>query len=290
MKKGKIIKSQKELYYVACDGKTFMAKARGNFRVKKIKPLVGDNVIIDDLTDGKAYITDICERKNEIKRPNISNIDQILLFATIKNPPLNIYNLDKYLAMCEYKHMEVVIILSKIDLCDESEIDYFTNIYKKIGYKLVCIDNYGNFPKEEILDLLKDKTSAVSGASGVGKSTFLNNLVDHDVEIGSISEKSKRGKNTTRHTEIFKIADNTFIFDTPGFDSFDIDFIEDERELKYLFKEFRDKACKFKDCNHINEPNCAVKSALEKSLIDEGRYKNYLMLFEEVKKRRENKW
>lgn len=290
MKKGKIIKSQKELYYVACLDQTYMAKARGNFRVKKIKPLVGDNVIIDDLEDAKAYITEICERKNEIKRPNIANIDQILLFATIKNPPLNRYNLDKYLAMCEFKDMDVIIILSKIDLCEDCEIEEFADIYRKVGYRVICIDNYGKFPKEDILNILKDKTSAVSGASGVGKSTFLNNLADHDVEIGSISEKSKRGKNTTRHTEIFKIADDTFLFDTPGFDSFDIDFIEDERELKYLFREFKDKSCRFKDCNHINEPGCAVKKALDKSLIDDTRYKNYLMLFEEVKKRRENKW
>lgn len=290
MKQGKITKAQKELYYVDSDGKILMAKARGNFRVKKIKPLVGDNVVIDDLEDRKAYITEILPRKNEIKRPNISNIDQILLFATIKDPILNLYNLDKYLAMCEYKNMDVVIVLSKIDLCDEEEVEDFEKIYNNIGYEIVSLDNYDNFPKDRILDILKNKTSAVSGASGVGKSTFLNNLIDMEVETGSISEKSKRGKNTTRHTEIFKIGEESFLFDTPGFDSFDIDFIEDEKELKYLFREFRDKECKFKDCNHINEPACGVKKAKADGLISDSRYDNYLMLFEEVKKRRENKW
>lgn len=290
MKQGKITKAQKELYYVDSDGKILMAKARGNFRVKKIKPLVGDNVVIDDLEDRKAYITEILPRKNEIKRPNISNIDQILLFATIKDPILNLYNLDKYLAMCEYKNMDVVIVLSKIDLCDEEEVEDFEKIYNNIGYEIVSLDNYDNFPKDRILDILKNKTSAVSGASGVGKSTFLNNLIDIEVETGSISEKSKRGKNTTRHTEIFKIGEESFLFDTPGFDSFDIDFIEDEKELKYLFREFRDKECKFKDCNHINEPACGVKKAKTDGLISDSRYDNYLMLFEEVKKRRENKW
>lgn len=290
MKQGKITKAQKELYYVDSDGKILMAKARGNFRVKKIKPLVGDNVVIDDLEDRKAYITEILPRKNEIKRPNISNIDQILLFATIKDPILNLYNLDKYLAMCEYKNMDVVIVLSKIDLCDEEEVEDFEKIYNNIGYEIVSLDNYDNFPKDRILDILKNKTSAVSGASGVGKSTFLNNLIDIEVETGSISEKSKRGKNTTRHTEIFKIGEESFLFDTPGFDSFDIDFIEDEKELKYLFREFRDKECKFKDCNHINEPACGVKKANADGLISDSRYDNYLMLFEEVKKRRENKW
>lgn len=290
MKQGKIIKSQKDLYYVNSESETLMCKARGNFRKKGIKPLVGDNVLIEYLSDGEGYITQICQRSNEIKRPNIANVDQILLFATIKNPPLNLYNLDKYLAMCEYIGIDVCMILSKIDLADQKEINDFIKIYDPIGYKIICLDNYDDFPEDEIMNVLSGKTSAVSGASGVGKSTFLNNLVDINVEIGSISDKSKRGKNTTRHTEIFKINENTFLFDTPGFDSFDIDFIENEVELKDTFLEFRDKTCKFKDCNHINEPKCGVKEDLKNGEISESRYKNYLMLFEEIKKRRENKW
>ena len=290
MKQGKITKAQKELYYVDSDGKILMAKARGNFRVKKIKPLVGDNVVIDDLEDRKAYITEILPRKNEIKRPNISNIDQILLFATIKDPILNLYNLDKYLAMCEYKNMDVVIVLSKIDLCDEEEVEDFEKIYNNIGYEIVSLDNYDNFPKDRILDILKNKTSAVSGASGVGKSTFLNNLIDIEVETGSISEKSKRGKNTTRHTEIFKIGEESFLFDTPGFDSFDFDFLEDENNLKYTFREMADSNCRFNNCNHINEPDCEVKEKLANGQIAKSRYENYLMIFNELKDRRENKW
>ena len=286
----KIIKSQKEIYYVDTKDKVYMAKARGNFRVRNKKPLVGDNVEIDVLEDDKAYITKLLPRKNVIKRPNIANIDQLLVFVTINDPPLNLFNLDKYLAMCEYLNMEVVIIISKIDLAGDKKIENLANIYKNIGYEILLIDNYKDFPKDRVDDILKGKTSAVSGASGVGKSTFLSNLIDKEIEIGTISEKSKRGKNTTRHTEIFKLSEDTFLFDTPGFDSFDLDFLEDENDLKNTFVEFRDRNCKFKDCNHVNEPQCLVKEDLKKGKISESRYKNYIQLFEEVKQRRLNKW
>ena len=287
---GKIIKSQKELYYVDTKEKVYMAKARGNFRVKDKKPLVGDNVEIEALEENKAYITKLIERKNEIKRPNIANIDKLLVFITINNPPLNLYNLDKYLAMCEYLNISVTIMLTKIDLASSEDIKDLVDIYQNIGYEIFLIDNYNDFPKDKIMEILKGKTSAVSGASGVGKSTFLSNLIDREIEIGDISEKSKRGKNTTRHTEIFKLCDQTFIFDTPGFDSFDFDFLEDENDLKNTFVELRDRACKFKDCNHINEPSCRVKEDLEEGKISQTRYKNYLQLFEELKQRRLNKW
>ena len=267
-----------------------MAKARGNFRVKDKKPLVGDNVEVDVLEDEKAYITKLLPRRNEIKRPNIANVDQLLVFITIDHPPLNLYNLDKYLAMCEYLNIDVVIILTKIDLVSQEKIKKIADIYMNLSYKLIEIDNYKDFPKDEILEVLKGKTSAVSGASGVGKSTFLSNVLDREIEIGEISQKSRRGKNTTRHTEIFKISKDTFIFDTPGFDSFEFDFLEDENDLKNTFVELRNRDCKFKDCNHINEPSCRVKEDLEVGKIAQSRYKNYLQLFEELKQRRLNKW
>ena len=288
--KGKITKAQKELYYVETTDKIYMAKARGNFRKKGIKPLVGDNVIIDIQDEETAYITEILERKNVIKRPNISNVDQMLVFITITDPPLNLYNLDKYLAMCEYENIDVVIVLSKKDLATDEKIKNITSIYENIGYELITLDNYNDFPKEKINSILKGKTSAVSGASGVGKSTFLNNLVDNNLEIGEISEKLKRGKNTTRHTEIFTLGEDSYVFDTPGFDSFDFDFLEDENNLKYTFREMADTNCRFNNCNHINEPDCEVKEKVTTGKIAKSRYENYLMMFNELKDRRENKW
>ncbi|MDU2565975.1 MAG: ribosome small subunit-dependent GTPase A [Anaerococcus sp.] len=287
---GKIIKSQKELYYVETSENIFMCKARGNFRKRGIKPLVGDNALIEIQEEDKAYIIEILERKNEIKRPNIANIDQMLIFVTINDPPLNLYNLDKYLAMCEHENIDVVIVLSKKDLAKDNKIKELTKIYENLDYKVLSLDNYNDFPKEDITEILEGKTSAVSGASGVGKSTFLNNLVDKDLEIGEISDKLKRGKNTTRHTEIFSINPQTYIFDTPGFDSFDFDFIEDENNLKYCFREMSISNCRFNNCNHINEPNCSVKEKVENGDIAKSRYDNYVLLFKELKERRENKW
>ena len=287
---GKIIKSQKELYYVKTDSKEYMCKARGNFRVKGVKPLVGDDVLIDIQDEETGYITKILPRKNEIKRPNIANIDQMLVFVTLNDPPLNLYNLDKYLAMCEYENIEAIIIFSKIDLADDEKLNSLNELYQNIGYQTLLLDNYKDFPEAKIKSILKNKTSAVSGASGVGKSTFLSNLVDRDIEIGEISDKLKRGKNTTRHTEIFEIEDHTYLFDTPGFDSFDFDFIEDENYLKYLFREMSVTNCKFNNCNHINEPNCSVKEKVESGDIALSRYDNYVLLFNELKERRENKW
>lgn len=287
---GKIIKSQKELYYVSVDENIFLSKARGLFRKQGIKPLVGDNVEIDVFEEKSAYITKILPRKNEIKRPNIANVDQLLVFVTINDPPLNLYNLDKYLAMCEYLSIEATIVLSKIDKASYEQIDYFKNVYENLDYKVIALDNYNDFPKDIVLKVLDKKTSAVTGASGVGKSTFLNNLVEMQVEIGSISKKLKRGKNTTRHIEIFNINKDTNVFDTPGFDSFDFDFLLDENDLKFYFREMKDKNCKFNNCNHIKEPNCTVKEKLKSGDISKTRYDNYLLLFKDLKDRRENRW
>ena len=192
--------------------------------------------------------------------------------------------------MIEFVGIEVCIILSKKDLAEENKLEEFIKTYKKAGYKVISINNYDEFPKDEIKNILKNKTSALSGASGVGKSTFLNNLVNLDIKIGEISQKLKRGKNTTRHTEIFKIDEDSFLFDTPGFDSFDFDFLDDESNLKYTFKEFKVNECKFNDCNHIKEPGCKVKEDLKNNNIAKSRYENYIQLFNELKKRRENKW
>lgn len=287
---GKIIKAQKELYFVNYENRTYICKARGVFRKQGIKPLVGDMVEFVETEADNAYITKVLPRKNEIKRPNISNIDQMIVFVTIKNPSLNLYNLDKYLAMCDYINVEVLIILSKIDIVSQEEIDNFKKIYENLSYKVISLDNYHDFPKELILSELKNKTSAVTGSSGVGKSTFLNNLVEESLEIGDISQKLKRGKNTTRHIEIFKLGENSYVFDTPGFDSFDFDFLDDENELKNYFREFKDSNCKFNNCNHIKEPGCEVRKKLEENKIAKSRYDDYVLLFNELKNRRENRW
>lgn len=288
-KKGIITKSQKDLYYVIADEIVYQAKARGLFREKNIKPIVGDKVEINILQDGTAYIENVLERKNSLVRPPIANIDQILLVHSLVNPKINYTTFDKYLIMLEHFGIEVNLIINKIELASESEIQEFKNIYDKTKYRYIFTSAEENIGIDELKAIMKDKISSFAGPSGVGKSTLLN-LLHHsfDVETGNISKKTSRGKHTTRHTELFEIDKNTFIFDTPGFSSLDLSFIKDEKLLKQYFDEFLtyQKMCKFNNCDHINEPKCAVKDALEKGEISKSRYDNYIYIYNELKRER----
>lgn len=288
-KKGIITKSQKDLYYVIADEIVYQAKARGLFREKNIKPIVGDKVEINILQDGTAYIENVLERKNSLVRPPIANIDQILLVHSLVNPKINYTTFDKYLIMLEHFGIEVNIIINKIELASETEIQDFKNIYDKTKYRYIFTSAEENIGIDELKAIMKDKISSFAGPSGVGKSTLLNLLHDSfDVETGKISKKTSRGKHTTRHTELFEIDKNTFIFDTPGFSSLDLSFIKDEKLLKQYFDEFLiyQKMCKFNNCDHINEPKCAVKDALEKGEISKSRYDNYIYIYNELKRER----
>lgn len=288
-KKGIISKSQKELYYVVSDDQEYMAKARGVFRDQNIKPLVGDSVEIQILQDGTAYIEKVFDRKNSLIRPPIANIDQIVLISSLVKPNLNYTIFDKYLAMLEHYEIDVKIVINKYDLASEEEILKFRDIYDKTDYNYIFTSALDEQGIEEFKSLLSGKKSALAGPSGVGKSTLLNLISnDIDVETGLISNKTSRGKHTTRHVELFKISEDSYIFDTPGFTSLDLSFIEDYRDIKDYFSEFEKfkVECKFNDCEHINEPKCGVKNALEQGLLSESRYNNYIYIREEIKNNR----
>lgn len=290
---GIITKSQKELYFVASEEKEYKCKARGVFRDKKIKPLVGDKVKIQVLDEDKAYIEEVFDRKNSLIRPSIANIDQILLVSSLSSPKLNYTILDKYLLMLEHFSIDVKIIINKIELASEDEIDKFKSIYEKTPYKFYFTSVNEGQGVKEVEALLKDKISAFAGPSGVGKSSLLNLFSeDFNAETGMISKKTSRGKHTTRHVELFQLDSSSFIFDTPGFTAIDLSFIEDYKEVKEYFRDF-DKfksACKFSDCSHINEPACAVKRAVEDKLISKERYENYIYISEEIKDKRRYWW
>lgn len=292
--KGKIIKGIAGFYYVYVSGiGTVECKAKGAFRNKSIKPLVGDNVLIDiiDIEKKLGNIVKILERDNELIRPAVANIDQAIIVFAVKRPDPNINLLDKFLVMMEYQNIDTYICFNKIDIGDEEFVDQLEKMYSDAGYKVVLSSTIEEEGIDEVRKLLKGKTTVLAGPSGVGKSSMLNILTNqYTMETGSVSEKIGRGKHTTRHSEIFALDDSTYVFDTPGFSSLFVPGMTKE-ELEDCFPEMSDykTQCRFIGCAHINEPNCAVKDALAEGHISESRYENYKMMYQELKDQ-ENKY
>lgn len=287
MLEGIIIKGVGGLYSVKTPEGVIMSRARGVFRLEKLTPLIGDivNIKISD-EDNMGYIIDIKERKTELLRPPVANITQAIIVMSVKNPDINTWLLDKFLLMSEYENLNTVICLNKSDL-DEIEAGRLEEIYTKAGYKVIISSVDLDIGIEEIKGCLKNNISVFAGPSGVGKSSLLNKIhKDFKLEIGDISSKNKRGKHTTRHIELLELDDKSFVLDSPGFSSLNLDFIEDETQVREYFKEIRkySKDCKFLSCLHNKEPGCAVKEAVENNDIDKSRYDNYLLLLEEVSK------
>ena len=288
---GKIIKGIAGFYYVhVVESGLYECKAKGIFRKEKMKPLVGDIVEIDilDETEKKGNITEIIERKNELIRPAVANIDQALVVFAVTKPKPHFNLLDRFLIMMESKDIPVVLCFNKKDIATEPEIQELKDIYEKCGYQIVFTSALEEENTEELKDLLHGKTTAIAGPSGVGKSSLINIFQPNaNMETGSISEKIERGKHTTRHSELIWIEDNTYIMDTPGFSSLYTNDFEKE-ELKYYFTEFSEYEgqCRFLGCDHIHEPGCAVKQALDEGKIHPVRYANYLEMYNELKEKR----
>lgn len=293
MLKGRIVNNISNLYYVETNEGIYECNARGKFKNTDIIPVVGDivNIEILDEENKKAIINTIEERKNYIKRPKLSNITQLVFVLSSKMPKPDLLLLDKQLSFAEFLGIKSVIIINKIDL-DEKVIDEIEKIYSNIGYKVVKTVAKDAQGIEQVKQCLKGEISAFSGNSGVGKSTLINSIFGNNTtQEGIISSKNKKGKNTTTTIKLYKIDEDTYIADTPGFSTFDISEIE-TKELENYFIEFKNKIkkCEFVGCTHIKEQNCEIKKEVENGNISEARYNRYIKIYEELKDREEHKW
>jgi len=287
--KGKIIKGIAGFYYVHVpqEDKVFECKAKGIFRNQNIKPLVGDDVEIDtdDQVKGKGTIARILPRKNCILRPAVANVDQAMVIFAAAEPAPNLNLLDRFLIMMQRQNVDTIVCFNKKDIVSKNEISLLMDTYMLCGYRVISTSVLKQDGINAISELLKGKTTVLAGPSGVGKSSLINYIKpEAQMEIGKVSEKIKRGRHTTRHSELIYIDECTYVMDTPGFSSLYIHEIEKE-ELKVYFNEFKDyeNHCRFIGCMHLNEPGCAVKEALNQGKISSIRYDNYKALYEELK-------
>ena len=290
---GKIIKGIGGFYYVVCEnGITYECKAKGVFRNRKIKPLVGDNVEIEILAEEKnlGNIEDILPRFNWLNRPAVANVDQTVIIFAVSAPAPNFNLLDRFLINMEQHEVPTVICFNKVDLEGFRQSEDICRSYTKSGYEVLFISAESGYGIDVLEAVIKGKTTVFAGPSGVGKSSTLNSLFpDANVQTGGLSEKIQRGKHTTRHSELMFVDDDTYIMDTPGFSSLYTEEIEAE-DLKLYFPEIAayTGTCKFNMCNHISEPGCLVKKAVSDGRISKMRYDDYVMIYNELKEKR--KW
>jgi len=289
--KGKIIKGIGGFYYVH-DGhsRIFECRAKGIFRNQNRRPLVGDDVEFCALEgeEGTGSITALLARRNELLRPAVANVDQVLMISAAASPEPSTDLLDRFLITLEERNVPAILCFNKMDLVSGETEQTLKEYYQGSGYRLLFFSVAREEGLGEIRALLNGKTSVLAGPSGVGKSSLINYLLPQaNMETGSISTKLGRGKNTTRHSELFCLEEGTFIMDTPGFTALSVDTVPADRLADY-FPEFAaaEGGCRFPDCRHMDEPDCAVKQLVETGKISRGRYQHYRVLFEECKAKR----
>ena len=290
---GKIIKGIAGFYYVnVVESGIFECKAKGAFRKDGIKPLVGDDAVIEVLDEKEmtGNITEILPRKNELIRPAVANIDQALVVFAVTKPKPHYNLLDRFLMMMEKQDVPVIVCFNKVDLAKEKELKLLEKVYENCGHIVRFISVKEEEGIDEIRELIHGKTTVLAGPSGVGKSSLMNLLQpEAQMETGEVSEKIKRGRHTTRHSELIRIEKDTYVLDTPGFSSLFIHMFEED-EIKDYFQEFApyEDECRFQGCSHTHEPDCGVKKALEEGKISKIRYDNYVNIYTELKEKR--KW
>lgn len=279
---GTIIKGIGGFYYIKVNAEIIECKARGKFRFNELTPMVGDRVDIT-IKNNKGVIEKIYNRSSELTRPSVANVTQAFIVVTFTNPELNLDLLNKFLLLCEKHKIASVICFNKVDLVDLKDYAEITKIFKDSGYEIAFLNAKSGYGVEELRNKLADNITVFCGPSGVGKSTICNKLIGRELmETGNISEKSNRGKHTTRHSELIDTGEG-FIVDTPGFSSIEITGIEKD-ELQNFFPEFDvyQYNCKFTGCLHYKEPSCAVKQAVNENKINSFRYNFYIKTLEDI--------
>lgn len=278
---GRIVKGIGGFYYIKTETELIECRARGVLRNLGVTPLVGDYVELELDRAGNPALSKVLPRKNELIRPAVSNLDQIIIVAAVCSPDPDPVLLDKMLVAAEVRNIPAVICFNKTDLLSEQAL---ISSYEASGYPVLCVSAETGLGMEKLSEILKDKTSAFAGNSGVGKSSLLNRILPNaDLETGSVS-KIERGRHTTRHTELMELPGGGYVMDTPGFGSFEIDRME-QTELKLYFPEFTsyEEECRFRGCNHAGEPDCAVEEAAKEGKISSLRLDSYRKLYEQLK-------
>lgn len=281
---GQIRKALSGFYYVFSDGEMYQTRARGNFRKRGLTPLVGDEVVFSSEENSEGYVLELLPRKNELVRPPVANVDLGVVVTSLVEPNFSYNLLDRFLVTLENKAIDPVIYLSKTDLTkDEAQVAEIKAVYEPLGYPVIA----GLAEKHRLTQLFNEKLTVFMGQSGAGKSTLLNELAPElQLATGEISESLGRGKHTTRHVELLELFDG-LVADTPGFSS--IDFLElSAEELPKDFPEFlaASSYCRFRECRHVKEPGCEVKTRVEAGEITQSRYDNYLQFLQEIENRR----
>lgn len=282
MKAGQIFKIHSDFYYVISDEKTYECKLREVLKKQKQKVFVGDYVEFEN-----GAIENILPRKNYIIRPTVANIDQIIIVSAVKEPELSFLQLNRYIAFAKYHNIPTILCFNKNDLSDnDTTIEKVFSIYKPLGFDILFTSAVEGYGLDDFKKILSNKISVLCGASGVGKSSLISAISGVELKTKEVSEKTGRGTHTTRHCEIIDLDANSKIVDTPGFSNLKFDFIM-PNEVDSLFDEIYPykKMCKYPDCLHIQETDCAVKANIGK--IDETRYESYVSFVEEAKEYKE---
>ncbi len=284
---GLIIKGIGGFYYVKTADGVYQTRGRGIFKKDGVTLMVGDNVDMEVLPDGDGVINAIYPRRNQFIRPPIANVDCFVVVLAAAKPKPNFSVIDKFLVMAEQNDMEAVICINKCDLASKEALEEIRSIYEAV-YPVVCVSGRTGQGIDGLQQLLQGRRAAFAGPSGVGKSTITNRIIPHaNMETGDVSKKTARGRHTTRHVEIFETEGGGLIFDTPGFTSFDILEAEEEDLADYYPELAALKGqCRFDNCRHMKEPDCAVRAAAEAGRISGIRYESYLANMEDLRNRR----